>query len=187
MKVVVIHILPQSFRHSPVALIGVHDGRKDILLTAYNPHGSFVCVGVELLGILVAAVVVKISGVHIKNQFPIFHRIGFQATGGDNTIGNHLIEHSGIAVGGSFEVDIPVGLGDINILVGVAVLFSFVMLLNLRYIIEGGQVLVTGKGAVDSVISGHTNQLLSVVRQTAEGRDALPAGSVITHYDKHAI
>src|SRR5699024_1100455 len=167
-KVVVIHILPQSFRHSPVAFIGVHDGREDILLTAHDLYGSFVCVGVELLGIFVAAVIVEIGGVHIKNQFPVFHRIGFQATGGDNPISNHLIEHSGIAVGGSFEVDIPVGLGGINILVGIAVLFSFIVFLHLCHIIKGGQVLVTGKGAVDSVISGHTNQLLSVVRQRSE-------------------
>ena len=176
MKVVVIHILPQSFRHSPVAFIGVHDSRENILLTTHNLHGSFVCVGVKLLGILVAAVIVEVSGVHIKNQFSIFHRIGFQSTGGDNAIGNHLIEHGSIAVGGSFEVDIPVGLGGINILVGVAVLFSFVMFLNFRHIIKCGQVLVTGKGAIDSVVSGHKNQLLSVVRQTAEGRGCTSCG-----------
>ena len=70
MKVVVIHILPQSFRHGSVALIGVHDGREDILLTAHDLYGSFVCVGVELLGIFISAVIVKVSGVHIKNQFP---------------------------------------------------------------------------------------------------------------------
>ena len=91
-------------------------------------------------------------------------------------MGNHMIEQSGRAVGGSFEVNIPVGLGGINILVGVAVLFAFVVLLNLRYIIKGGQVLVTGKGAVDSVISGHTNQLLSIVRQTAGGRGCTSCG-----------
>ena len=142
----------------------MHDSRENVLLTTHNLHGSFVCVGVKLLGILVAAVVVKVSGVHIKNQFPVFHRIGFQATGGDNPIGNHLIEHGGIAVGGSLEVNIPVGLGGVNILVGVVVLFPFIMFLNLRHIIKGRQVLVAGKGAVDSVISGHKNQLLSVVQ-----------------------
>ena len=67
MKVVVVYILPQSFRHSPVALISVHDSREDVLLTAHNLHGCFVCVGVELLGIFVAAVIVEVSGVHIKN------------------------------------------------------------------------------------------------------------------------
>ena len=67
MKVVVVHILPQSFRYSPVALIGVHDSGENILLTAHNLHGCFVCVGVELLGILVSTVVVEVSGVHIEN------------------------------------------------------------------------------------------------------------------------
>ena len=61
-------------------------------------------------------------------------------------------------------MNIPVGLGGINILVGVAGLFSFVMFLNFRHIIKCRQVLVAGKGTVDSVVSGHKNQLLSVVR-----------------------
>ena len=54
-----VYILPQSFRHGPVALIGVHNGREDILLTTHDLHGGFVCVGVELLSIFIAAVVVK--------------------------------------------------------------------------------------------------------------------------------
>ena len=73
-------------------------------------------------------------------------------------------------------MDIPVGLGGINILVGVAILFSFIMFLNFRHIIKCGQVLVTGKGAVDSVVSGHKNQLLSIVWQTAEGRGCTSCG-----------
>ena len=99
--------------------------------------------------------VVEVGRVYIKQQLPIFHRIGFQTTGGDNTICNHLIEHGGIAVGRFLEVDIAVGLGGINILIGVAVFFSLVMLLNFRHIVEGGQVLVTGKGTVNSIVSCH--------------------------------
>ena len=48
--------------------------REDILLTTHDFHGSFVCIGVELLGIFISAVIVKVSGVHIKNQFPVFHK-----------------------------------------------------------------------------------------------------------------
>ena len=62
-------------------LIGVHDGREDILLTAHNLHGGFVCVGVELLGILVAAVIVEIGGVHIENQFSIVNGIRLSVHG----------------------------------------------------------------------------------------------------------
>ena len=97
MKVVVVHILTQSFRHSPVALISVHDSGENILLTTHDLHSCFVCVGVKLFGIFIAAVIVEVSGVHIENQFPVFYRIGLQATGGDNAIGNHLIEHGSIA------------------------------------------------------------------------------------------
>src|SRR5699024_24745 len=112
-----------------------------------------------------------------------FHCVGFQATSRDDAIGNHLIEHSGITVGRRFEVDIPASLAGINILIRIVLFFSFVVFLSFRYIIEGGQVLITDKGAVDSIISGHKNQLLSVAWQTAGDGDALPAGSVITHYD----
>ena len=45
-------------------------------------------------------------------------------------------------VGRFLEVDIAVGLGGINILIGVAVFFSLVMLLNFRHIVEGGQALI---------------------------------------------
>ena len=148
-------ILAQGFGHCPVALIGVHHSGEDILLAAHNLHGGFVGIGIELFGIFIAAVVVEVGRVYIKQQLPIFHRIGFQTTGGDNTICNHLIEHGGIAVGRFLEVDIAVGLGDINILIGVAVFFSLVMLLNFRHIVEGGQVLVTGKGTVNSIVSCH--------------------------------
>lgn len=55
MKVVVVHILAKSFRHCPVALIGVHDSRENILLTAYNLHGGFIGISVELFGKYIAA------------------------------------------------------------------------------------------------------------------------------------
>ena len=45
MEVVVIYILAQSFRHCPVALIGVHHSGEDILLTAHDLHGGFVGIG----------------------------------------------------------------------------------------------------------------------------------------------
>ena len=60
-----------------------------------------------------------------------------------------MYKRQGIAVGRFLEVDIAVGLGGIKILIGVAVFFSLVMLLNFRHIVEGGQVLVTGKGTVN--------------------------------------
>ena len=70
-KVIVVHILTQSFRHCPVALVGMHYSGEDILLTAHNLHGGFVGIGLELFGIFIAAVVVEVGRVYIKQQLPI--------------------------------------------------------------------------------------------------------------------
>ena len=66
MKVVVVHLLAQSFGHCPVALIGVHHSGEDILLTAYNLHGGFVSISIKLFCKFIAAMIVEISRVHIK-------------------------------------------------------------------------------------------------------------------------
>ena len=44
---------------------------RDILLTAHNLHGGFVGIGIELFGIFIAAVVVEVGRVYIKQQLPI--------------------------------------------------------------------------------------------------------------------
>ena len=36
MEVVVVYILPQRLRHSPVALVSVHDRRQDVLFAAHD-------------------------------------------------------------------------------------------------------------------------------------------------------
>ena len=48
MKVIVVHILTQSFRHCPVALVGMHYSGEDILLTAHDLHGGFIGIGIKL-------------------------------------------------------------------------------------------------------------------------------------------
>ena len=58
---IVVDLPAQCFGYGTVALIGVHDGRKDILLTAYNLDSGFVGILIELFGELVAAVVVKVG------------------------------------------------------------------------------------------------------------------------------
>ena len=44
-----------------VDLIGVHDSREDILLTAHDLDSGFIGIRIELLGELVAAMVVKVG------------------------------------------------------------------------------------------------------------------------------
>ena len=68
---VVVDLSAQCFGHGTVDLIGVHDCREDILLTAYDLDSSFVGICIELLGELVATVIVKIGRVDIKDKFAV--------------------------------------------------------------------------------------------------------------------
>ncbi len=79
MKMIVVHILAQSFGHCPVALIGVHHSGEDILLTAHDLHGGFVGIGIKLFRKFIAAVVVEVSRVHIEDtNSPYLTASGFR-------------------------------------------------------------------------------------------------------------
>ena len=71
--------MAQCFGHGTVDLIGVHDCREDILLTAHDLNGSLVGILIELLGELVAAVVVKVGRVDIKDKLAVMGGIRLQA------------------------------------------------------------------------------------------------------------
>ena len=66
MKMIVVHILAQSFGHCPVAFVSVHHSGEDILLTTYDLRSSFVGIGIKLFRKFIAAMIVEISRVHIK-------------------------------------------------------------------------------------------------------------------------
>ena len=154
MKVVVVYILPQSFRHSPVALISVHDSREDVLLTAHNLHGCFVCVGVELFCEVIAAVIMKIGGVYVKDQLAVEKGILFQSAGGDDPILFHLLKHLRISSGRFLEMNIePRSFRD-NILIGIGFLFPFVVLLHVADF-GSGQPHISCVGTVNTVASCH--------------------------------
>ena len=125
-----IHILAQGFGHGPVPFVCVHHGGEDVLLTAHDLHGGFVGIGIKLLGKFVAAVIVEVSGVHIKNQLTVELRIIFQATGGDDAIGFHLLKHLCVTAGGCFEMDIVGQTFRYDIRVGIGFLFTLVVSLR---------------------------------------------------------
>ena len=108
----------------------MHDGREDILLTAYDLDSGFVGIRIELLGELVAAMVVKIGGVDIKDKLTVVGGIRFQATGGNGASSFHLGEQVGVAGGGLLEMDVPFGAVGKNVGVSIAVLFALVVLLG---------------------------------------------------------
>ena len=118
------------FGHGTIDLIGVHDCREDILLTAHDLNGCFVGILIELLGELIAAVVVKVGRVDIKDKFAVVGGIRLQAARGNRTSGFQLGEQVSVAGGWLFEVDVPCSaLGD-NVGVPIAVLFALVVLLG---------------------------------------------------------
>lgn len=70
MEMIVEHIPPQCFGHSPVALIGVHNSGENILFVANDLYGSFVSVLIKSLGKLISAMVIEVGGVYIKINSP---------------------------------------------------------------------------------------------------------------------
>ena len=72
------------------------------MFTAHDLHSSFVGIFIELFGELIAAVVVKVGRVDIKDKFAVVGGIRFQVARGDGSIGFQLGEQ-----GRLFEVDVP--------------------------------------------------------------------------------
>ena len=108
----------------------MHDSREDILFTAYDLDSGFVGILIELFGELIAAVVVKVGRVDIKDKFAVVGGIRLQAARGNGSSGFQLGEQVGVAGGWLFEMDVPCSaLGD-DIGVPIAVLFALVVLLG---------------------------------------------------------
>ena len=71
MKMIMVDFSPQSFGHGAIDLVGVHDGGEDILLTAHDLDRGFVGILIELLGELVAAVIIEIGRVDIEDKLAV--------------------------------------------------------------------------------------------------------------------
>ena len=117
-------------------------------------------IDVELLGELIAAVIVKVGRVDIKDKFTVVGSIRLQAARGDGSGGFQLGEQVSVAGGWLFEVDVPCSaLGD-NIGVPIAVLFALVVLLGVTNgLIRNGE--VSDTCAVNTIISCQRASLLS--------------------------
>ena len=138
----------------------MHDSREDILFTAYDLDSSFVGICIELLGELVATVIVKIGRVDIKDKFTVVGSIRLQAARGNGSNGFQLGEQVSVAGGRLFEVDVPCSaLGD-NVGVPIAVLFALVVLLGVANgLVRNGE--ISDTGAVNAIVSCQRASLLS--------------------------
>ena len=177
------HILSQRLGHGPVAFISVHDCRQDILFAAHNVDCALVGVMVKLFCEVITAVVVKISGIDIKNQLAEFFRTGFQATGGNYAVCHHLIEHGCVAVRWCFEVDIHALSFRHNILINIAFFFPFIVSLSVHYFI-GCHSHISCAGTVNTIASCHRHfPPVFFVSGAGSVSGEHFCGSVITHYD----
>ena len=138
----------------------MHDSGEDILLTAYDLDSGFVGIRIELLGKFVAAVVVEIGRVDIKDQLTVVGSIRLQAARGNGSIGFQLSEQVSVAGGWLFEVDVPCSaLGD-DVGVSIAVFFAFVVLLGVANgLVRNGE--IPDACAVDAIVSCQRASLLS--------------------------
>ena len=126
-------------------------------------HSSFVGILIELLGELIAAVIVKIGRVDIKDKLTVVGGIRFQATGGNGSIGFQLGEQVSVAGGWLFEVDVPFGTVGKNVGVSIAVLFALIVLLGVaNSFVRNGE--ISDACAVDAIVSCQRASLLSKFR-----------------------
>ena len=123
-------------------------------------NGCFVGILIELLGELIAAVVVKVGRVDIKDKLTVVGGIRLQAARGDGSIGFQLGEQVGVAGGWLLEMDVLCSaLGD-NVGVSIAILFALVVLLGVANgLVRNGEIPDTG--AVNAIVSCQRASLLS--------------------------
>ena len=123
-------------------------------------HSSFVGILIELLGELVATVIVKIGRVDIKDKFAVVGGIRFQAARGNGSNGFQLGEQVSVAGGWLLEVDVPFGAVGDNVGVSIAVLFALIVLLGVaNSFVRNGE--ISDTGAVNAIISCRRASLLS--------------------------
>ena len=152
MEVVVVDLTPQCFGNGTVDLISVHDGREDILLTAYDLDSGFISICVEWLGELVASVVVEIGRVDIEDKLAVVGGIRLQPTGGNGAAGLHPGEQVSVAGGRLLEMDVPFGAVGKNVGVPIAVLFALIVLLGVaNSLVRNGE--ISDACAVDAIVS----------------------------------
>ena len=138
----------------------MHDCREDILLTAHDLDSGFIGICVELLGELVAAVVVKVCRVDVEDKLAVVGGVRLQAARGDSSVSFQLGEQVGTTGGRLLEMDVPCSaLGD-NIGVPIAVLFTLIVLLSVANgLVRNGE--ISDTGAVNTIVSCQRASLLS--------------------------
>ena len=130
MKVVVVYILPQRLRHSPVALVSVHDRRQDVLFAAHDFDCSLIGIVVKLFCEVISAVVEKVGGIYIEDQLAVAESVLLDTACGDGSTGFHLLELFQVASVRLLEVNVQMRAFRDYILVDIRFFFALVVLLR---------------------------------------------------------
>ena len=149
-----VHILPQRLRHRPVALIGVHDRRQNVLLTAHNFDCSLIGIVVKLFCEVISAMIEKVGGIYIEDQLAVAEGVLFDAPCGDKPVRLHLFKLFQIAAVRLLEVDIQMGAFRDYILIDIRFFFALVVLLRV-FQFGCGQSHISCAGTMDTVASCH--------------------------------
>ena len=100
----------------------------------------------------VAAVVVEIGRVDIKDKFAVVGGIRLQAAHGNGSSGFQLGEQVSAAGGWIFEVDVPCGALWDNVRIPIAVLFTLIVLLGVADgLVRNGE--ISDACAVNAIVS----------------------------------
>ena len=141
----------------------MHNGGEDILLTAHDLDSGFIGIRIELLGKLVAAVIVEIGRVDIEDKLTVVGGIRLQAARGDSSVSFQLGEQVGITGGRLLEMDVPCNALGKNVGVPIAVFFAFIVLLGIaNSLVRNSE--ISDACAVDAIVSCQRASLLSGFR-----------------------
>ncbi len=185
MHVVVVDIPSQPIRQAAVALVGVHDGRDDILLSADDPDGAAVGFREEILCEIITAVGVEIGGIHVEDHLAEDLGVVAQASVRDGLIVQHVVQDAFIAGVRLFEMDVQFTPLRHDIRVGVRFVFAFIVALPKA---DAAALIpfLADNGTVNAVVSCHKH-LLSVRSPERDGRPRrgghTPFSKCMTHYD----
>ena len=131
-QVVVVDRLAHFFRHCLVDFIGVHNCRHDVLL-AVNLAAETVGFFIELIGIFVAAVFLKVLCVHINDQLVEDGCTGFLSSCGDFALVNEPLEI--LVVGQTARVlEVNIAGNLLGVYIEICVAFILALIVSLGFL-----------------------------------------------------
>jgi hypothetical protein len=125
----------------------VHHGGEDVVLPANLLYSKAVDILVELFGVLISSVAVKVFGVDVK--YELVHNLGirFVIQGANGSLHHHAVKGREVCTLAGFVVDVEIGAAHVNIAVAVAFVFPLVVPVKAVHLVPG-VALIFDKGII---------------------------------------